>query len=201
VSTVVRSAELDGNVNKTPLVISLPQGATARAKDQIAALGVGLPCQVTQVLNPWCVEVGFAVNAGAQVLQPMTVPVAAPSYIAYPIQTGDSGMAVPLGARLGALSGLGGSTPNLGETAGNLSTLYFLWLGNASWTTLDPDALVLWNNLIVGMSALGFFGTAKVAQQTVTGALSAVTDTNAKAVLTSLIDALSAYGLVVDGTT
>jgi len=51
---------------------------------------------------------------------------------------------------------------------------------------------------------LGFFDATGAQLQTVTGFLSAVLDANAKAVLTSLIAALSAatgYGLVLDGTT
>ena len=47
---------------------------------------------------------------------------------------------------------------------------------------------------------LGFFAGAKTAKQTVSGSLSGVTDADAKAVLTSLIDALAAYGLITNGT-
>lgn len=49
--------------------------------------------------------------------------------------------------------------------------------------------------------AVGFYGTTPTTVQTVTGALSTVADAPAKAVLTSIIAALAAYGLVVDGTT
>ena len=50
---------------------------------------------------------------------------------------------------------------------------------------------------------LGFFGGTPAPQPTVAGVLSAVTDANAKAVLTSLIAALAAAGvnLINDGTT
>lgn len=51
---------------------------------------------------------------------------------------------------------------------------------------------------------LSFWYATGAAQQTVTGALSTVTDASAKDVLTSILAALSAtagYGLVVDGTT
>ncbi len=48
---------------------------------------------------------------------------------------------------------------------------------------------------------IGFFGTAGVVQQLITGALSAVTDANAKAVLTSIVNALNALGLALNGTT
>jgi len=80
--------------------------------------------------------------------------------------------------------------------------LAFLWIGNSNWTSaLDSEALELWGNILVKQNELGFFAAAAVGKQTITGALSAVTDTNAKAVLTSIISALSAYGLVHNGTT
>ena len=64
---------------------------------------------------------------------------------------------------------------------------------NAGPYTLGPsaDKLSLWD-------------ATAVTQQTITGALSTVVDPAAKAVLTSLLAALSAtagYGLVIDGTT
>lgn len=56
---------------------------------------------------------------------------------------------------------------------------------------------------IVKFSAaqMGFFGSSGTIQVSVSGALSTVTDAAAKAVLTSILDALVGYGLVVDGTT
>jgi hypothetical protein len=53
----------------------------------------------------------------------------------------------------------------------------------------------------VDSTGLGFYNHAPAAQQAVTGTLSAVIDANAKAVLTSIIAALVATGLVTDGTT
>ena len=50
-------------------------------------------------------------------------------------------------------------------------------------------------------NTLGFFNATAVAKQSVTGALSTVTDANAKAVLTSIITALSNYGLTTNSTT
>ena len=52
-----------------------------------------------------------------------------------------------------------------------------------------------------GNAALSFFGGTVAAKQTITGALTTVADAPAKAVLTSIIAALVAYGLVTDGTT
>lgn len=61
-------------------------------------------------------------------------------------------------------------------------------------------------NIIAGAnnSSLGFFGSLGHTKQAVTGALSSVTDANAKAVLTSIIAALasaSGYNLVTNSTT
>lgn len=48
---------------------------------------------------------------------------------------------------------------------------------------------------------IGFLGATPVARQTITGALSTVTDPNAKAVLTSVINALTNLGLTTNSTT
>ena len=55
--------------------------------------------------------------------------------------------------------------------------------------------------LALGKPGLGFFGGPPNAKQNITGALSAVTDSNAKAVLTSIIAALGQYTLVNNNTT
>jgi hypothetical protein len=68
-------------------------------------------------------------------------------------------------------------------TAANLVTTGTTALGNA------------------GADTLAFYGHAGATQQSVTGALSTVLDAPAKAVLTSIIAALVASGLVTDGTT
>ena len=103
-----------------------------------------------------------------------------------------------------ALTGLGsGGVPDLTQP-GNLGALAFHWLGNVDWPTMvDPDALTLYQNILVKPDELGFFNNPTVTQQSITGALSAVTDPNAKAVLTSIIDALAdnGYNLVVNDTT
>lgn len=54
--------------------------------------------------------------------------------------------------------------------------------------------------LSLGKPGLGFFNGPANAKQTITGALSSVTDANAKAVLTSIISALGQYSLVNNGT-
>lgn len=191
----------DGNFQKTPLAQSLQKLTRAKAQDAISALGKGLPCTVSQVIGPGIVVVNFAVNAVPASLPQMTVPVSKPPFIKYPIQVGDIGVVLSADVRTGGLTGLGLGTPNLSDTVGNLSALTFFWLGSSSEEFLDPDALDLYSNILCTPTSLSFFGGSRVAKQTVTGALSAVTDPAAKAVLTSIVDALSAYSLINNGTT
>lgn len=187
---------------KTPLQKSLIRGEAARAQDALASLGQSLPCTVVTVVSPWIVTINFEVQTGQPwTLPQMTVPVLAPPYVAYPIQPGDAGVALAASARLGGLSGLGTGAPSLQDAPGNLSCLGFVWLGKVDQTTIDPDAVVTMNNLVVSADQLAFFGGAKIAQQTVAGPLSEVADPAALAVLTSLIAALAAYALIVNATT
>jgi hypothetical protein len=175
-----------------------------RATDLITRLGKSLPVTVAAVKSSGIVTVNFEVDASPNTLQQIDVPILYPEYIRYPIQVGDKGLCVPADVRLGPISGIGTSTtaPVLSARPGNLGGLAFLWIGNTNWTSaLDPEALELWGNILVKQNALGFFAHAAVSKQVVVGALSAITDANAKAVLLSLIDALAAYGLITNSTT
>jgi hypothetical protein len=194
----------DANSQKTPLAQSLNVFAAGKAADALQKLGKGLPCKVKTVISPWIVTVNFALDATPWSLQPVTIPVAAPPYIAYPIQVGDAGEVISSDLRLGQITGLGAGTPKLTDTPANLSNLAFLWLGNTAWTTLDPEAVVIWENIVASQTQLAFYGGAKVDQPTIDGDLSSVTDPAAKAVLTSIIAALKAssgVNLAIDGTT
>ena len=191
---------LDDNSQKTPLAQSLHKFAAAKAQDAVALLGKGLPCVVTSVIGPGVVTVSFAVATIPAPLPQVTMPVNKPAYIRYPIQVGDIGVALSADLRTGGLTGLGAGTPNLQDTVGNLSAMTFFFLGKSSEAFIDSSALDLNGNILCTPTELSFFGAAKTTQQTVSGALSAVTDANAKAVLTSIIDALAAYNLVVNGT-
>lgn len=55
--------------------------------------------------------------------------------------------------------------------------------------------------ILTSSGGLGFWGIGPVAKQSLTGALSSVTDANAKAVLTALVNALTNYGLTTNSTT
>jgi len=192
---------MDGNSQKTPFAQSLQEISRARSQDAIQALGKGLPCTVVDIVSPGVVTVNFEVAANPAPLPQVTMPVGKPPYIQYPIQVGDIGVALSADLRTSGLTGLGSGVPSLQDTVGNLAAMTFFWLGKTSETTIDPQALVLHENIVCTPSALSFFGHSKHNKQTVIGALSAVTDANAKAVLTSLIQALSNYGLITNGTT
>lgn len=192
------------NSQKTPLSQALPKIAQGGGRDAAQSLGKTLPCTVYEVTSPWIVTVNFEVQSGQPwTLPKVKVPVLAPPYVAYPIQVGDAGLFLSADVRLGQLSGLGGGTPALTDTVANLSAGAFIWLGNTDQTTIDDEAVVVWDNLVVSQDSLAFFGGAKTTQQEVTGALSLITDPNAQAVITSILNALgdAGYNLIDDETT
>ena len=151
------SSTLNDNVQKTPLALSLQKLGQAKANDAVEGQGKCLPCTVSAVVSPSVVTVNFAVATSPSVLPKITMPVQKPPYIQYPIQVGDIGLAIPASVRIGGLTGLGAGTPNLKDTVGNLSALSFVWLGKSGDTFIDPDALVLYNNIVCTPSQLSFF--------------------------------------------
>ena len=192
---------MSSNALKTPFAKSLAEWGTGVTADGIQQLGKALPCSVVEVVSSGIVTVSFEIAGSPYTLPNVTIPIFGSTYIRYPIHVGDLGVAFAADARLGGVSGLGGGVAGL-VTPGNLTALMFAWCGSSKWTpTIDPEAVDIWGNVTVSPSEFGAFGHAKAAQQTVAGALSAVTDPAAKAVLLSLITALAEYGLIVDGTT
>lgn len=77
--------------------------------------------------------------------------------------------------------------------------------GSVSLRNQNGDNLLVASDATLSMGATGggngFFGSNGTTQQTITGALSAVVDPAALDVLTSIVAALEAYNLVIDGTT
>ena len=191
---------LNDNTQKTPLAQSLNKFASGKARDALEGLGKGLPCRVHSVDGPGIVTVNFEIATKPAPLPRLQMPVNKPPYVNYPIQVGDAGVAMSADLRTGALTGLGGGTPNLQDTVGNLSSLTFFWLGHMDQAFIDPDALELYGNILCTPEELAFFGGSKVTRRTIAGALSAVSDPAAKAVLTSIIAALTGYNLAEDGT-
>ncbi len=192
---------LADNSQKTPLAQGLQKLARAKAADATWALGFNLPCTVAAVMGPGIVKVNFEVAGTPFTLPQVEMPVAKPPYVQYPITVGDIGVARSASVRTAALTGLGPRTPNLQDVVGNFSAMEFHWLGSASEAFIDPEAVALYGNIFCTPTQLAFFGGGKTTKQAVTGALSAVTDANAKAVLLSLITALTNYGLITNETT
>ncbi len=204
---------------KTPFNQSLNRFAEGKIKDALQLTGKALPCSVVSVTSTGIVTIKFELDAAPFTLPQVTVPVAGSRYVRLPVQPGDLGMVMAADVRLGGVTGTGGGLATLSAPA-NLSALVFFWLGNAAWTVDDPQAVTITgpNGAVLqtdsgadkitvssaGVRIKGKFGafdTAPVAKPTITGTLSAVTDANAKLVLTSIIGALSALGLATNGTT
>lgn len=131
------------NFQKTPLVQNLTGMARAQADDSTWAQGKSFPCIVEEVLGPGIVTVNFQLSTAVFTLHNITMPVAKPPYVQYPIQKGDKGLAMSADVALAAMSGLGGGTPNPQSPTGNLSALYFVWLGNNKEVFVNPGAVTL----------------------------------------------------------
>jgi hypothetical protein len=131
-----------GNVTKTPFALTMNNFTQQKVEDNQQRAGQALPCTVVSVQWPM-VTVAFEIeqNSGYTIPQ-VTMPVAMSVYIKLPIQTGDSGLAVPADARLGGISGLGTGLAPLALPS-NLGALVFLPISNTNWTTINPSAVVI----------------------------------------------------------
>ena len=156
-----------GNELKTPLAQSLNRIGDKRASDAIAALGRGLPCTVASIQSPGIVTVNFEVEAIPFALPQVKMAVCKHPSIQYPIKVGDPGVALSADLRTGAITGLSAAKARLTDTVANMSAMTFFWLGQLSEEAIDPDALCLGGNIAATPDALGFFATAKVAQQVI----------------------------------
>ena len=152
------------NAQKIPFQSSLNRFAAIKAASAIQQLGKSLPASVVSVKGS-IVTVKFELTNIPFTLPNVTIPLFGPSYIRYPIQKGDAGVVIAVDARIGGVSGLGTGTADLSQPA-NLSSLFFMPVGNANWDTATPGALVLKNaaaatsgNFAVGTGATGTFTT------------------------------------------
>lgn len=163
---------------------NLNQTAITRAEQAIKSLGRALPCRVAKVSGA-IVTVEFEVDTAPWTLEPITIPKAESNWIRMPTQVGDKGVTAPSDLYLGGISGLGGGRADM-RKRGNLSTLYFVPISNASSGPVDPNAAQVQgpNGAII---------------QTTTGTTSKiVTDTNGTTITfgtTSL--AITATGIVL----
>lgn len=182
------------NFQKTPLVQSLGSLADSASRDAAWSSGQQYPCTVSEVVGPGIVKVNFQVANNVYTIHQIEMPVAKPPYVKFPIKVGDKGFATSASLSLGQMSGLGGETPDPNVPSGNLSCLAFVWLGNVDENFLDPDAVTVYDNLVIGSTELAFFGGSKTGKQEVT---SPATDLgSAVTLVNSIRAALIAYGLV-----
>jgi hypothetical protein len=124
---------------KSPYARTLPLFAKGASLDQIARQGLCLPGHVVSVSGA-IVTISFDVNG--LTLGQVTMPLASPTYIMLPIQAGDKGVAVPASFYLGGVSGIGGGTAN-DVQRGNMATLWWEPIGSTSFTTPDPNSVVI----------------------------------------------------------
>lgn len=123
------------NAQKLQFARSLNQAAHKRALDVISRLGQALPCTVTAVQGSF-VTVNVQVT-GPYTIPALTVPKAESQWIRTPTQVGDNGVLIPTDSLLNAVSGDGGSAPNITSLVGNLSALLFVPVGSKSFPAAD----------------------------------------------------------------
>lgn len=115
----------------------LNHNAVRRAQEEIQSAGQPLPCTVTAVAGS-IVTVEF--SSKTWTLPKIAIPKAESPWIRMPTQIGDKGIAFPVGQYIGLLSGLGS---DLDAPPGNLSSLVFMPVSNATSNPDDPDAAQL----------------------------------------------------------
>ncbi len=126
---------------KLPLSRTLPKAVHEQVNDAFQKTGQALPCSVVSVRGA-IITVKFEINSKFT-LPNVTIPLAGAEYIRYPIQAGDKGYVVPADARLAGMSGIGGGVSDLSQPA-NLTALVFFPFGNANWSGVDPQAVVIY---------------------------------------------------------
>jgi hypothetical protein len=129
------------NQQKTPLARTLSRTIHGHVNDAFQKSGQALPCSVVSV-DGAIVTVKFEINSSFT-LPNVTIPLAGAEYIRYPIQPGDKGYVIPADARLAGMSGIGGGVSDLSQPA-NLTALVFFPFGNAKWSTVDTQAVVIY---------------------------------------------------------
>lgn len=130
------------NIQKIPVTASLAAMGIKTASNQSQRQGRCYPCTVAAV-NGAIITVNYEVQSTIFTFPQTQMPLFGPEYIRYPIQVGDKGMAVSADIFLGGMSGLGTGTATLSEIP-NLGGLVFLPIGNANWSTVDPNATTLY---------------------------------------------------------
>jgi len=137
------------------------RAAQNRAADAMQLAGKALPCEVTALVAPNFVTVGFALINLPFTLPKVTIPVAMDEHVRLPITVGTRGVVRPADAQLGGLSGLGSGVPSLSQPA-NLGALVFEPISNTQWSMQPANTLVMYgepNVLIMDKTGAsqGFF--------------------------------------------
>lgn len=130
------------NAQKTPVSKTLDQFVRERIGDYLTLTGKSLPASVVSITGQIAV-VSLQMNATPFTLPTLTVPTLGSEYVRVPIQPGCKGVVFSADAYLGAMSGLGGGNPGLNQP-GNLSSLVFSPIGNAGWSSVDGNVLVMY---------------------------------------------------------
>jgi hypothetical protein len=119
---------MSGNHQKTPLYTSLTRHGRREINTALELTGKALPASIVTMMGS-IATIKFELTNIPFTLPNVTVPIAGSEYIRLPLQAGCKGVVFPADARLGAVSGLGGTSTDL-STTGNLSALVFFPLGN-----------------------------------------------------------------------
>lgn len=127
---------------KIPYAVSSTNYIQSKIDASQEYFGQILPCVVTEV-NGSFVTVNFQVDTNEKfTFPPITCPIAESFYVRLPVQVGDTGICIPAATRLGGITGLNNTLAPLGLQP-NLGGLVFVPIGNKTWTTLDPNAVVI----------------------------------------------------------
>lgn len=129
------------NALKKPIVQSLANVAKKNIYDAVQLQGREFPCHVVSVVGG-IVTVSFDVST-SYTYPSVSIPIFGPEYIRYPIQPGDKGVAISIETSISDVSGLGGGLSPL-SNPGNLSSLVFLPVASAAWSSVDGDTLTLY---------------------------------------------------------
>jgi len=132
---------MSGQSQKIPFAKSINIFVNNKLEEALQQTGRAFPCHVVSVQGA-IVTVAFDIQSQFTIPQ-VTIPVFGPEYIRYPIQVGDKGYTIPADASLKGVTGLGtGSATTL--VPANLTGLVFFPIGNADWSAVDGNALVMY---------------------------------------------------------
>jgi hypothetical protein len=134
---------MSGNYQKTPIYSALTRHGRREIDAALQLTGKALPASITKMMGS-IATIKFEVTGIPQTLPGVTVPIAGSEYIREPLQVGCKGVVFPADARLGPVSGLGGTSADL-STPGNLSALVFFPIGNKGFAAPeDPNQLEMY---------------------------------------------------------